>query len=352
MNEHEKYMRRCLELAALGAGFVSPNPMVGSVIVHQNKIIGEGYHQKYGQPHAEVNAVKAAFAQHENVADLLKEATIYVSLEPCAHHGKTPPCADLIIKHQIPKVVVGCRDPFVQVDGKGIEKLRNAGIEVIENVLETECLDLNKRFFTRVLKQRPYIILKWAETADGFFAPEDGSQRWISDPLSKRLVHQWRSEEDAVLVGKNTAAADNPQLNNRYQANAKQPKRVVLDRRLELKPDLNLFDQSAETLIFNEVKTALEGNNKYISLEDFDLYLPQYVLFQLYLQDIQSLIIEGGAKTLKLFLDAGLWDEARIFQSKSRWGKGLRTPEISGELSSVSVVGEDQLSILHPTKKP
>ncbi|WP_419800914.1 bifunctional diaminohydroxyphosphoribosylaminopyrimidine deaminase/5-amino-6-(5-phosphoribosylamino)uracil reductase RibD [Mucilaginibacter sp.] len=350
--DHEKYMRRCLELAGLGAGFVSPNPMVGAVIVHENKIIGEGYHQKYGQPHAEVNAVKAVFARHQHAKSLLKEATIYVSLEPCAHHGKTPPCADLIIKHQIPKVVVGCRDPFVQVDGKGIEKLRNAGIEVIENVLETECLDLNKRFFTRVLKQRPYVILKWAETADGFFAPEDGSQQWISDPLAKRLVHQWRSEEDAVLVGKNTAAADDPQLNNRYQPNAKQPKRVVLDRRLELKPNLNLFDRSAETLVFNEVKTALDGNLKYISLENFDLFLPQYVLFQLYLQDIQSVIVEGGAKTLQLFLDAGLWDEARVFRSKNHWGKGIRSPRIMGELKSIDPVGSDQLLVLYPTKNP
>lgn len=351
MNDHEKYMRRCLELAALGAGFVSPNPMVGAVIVHQNRIIGEGYHQKYGQAHAEVNAIKTVLERFPNAEELLKEATIYVSLEPCAHHGKTPPCADLIIKHQILKVVVGCRDPFVQVDGKGIEKLRNAGIKVIENVLEADCLDLNKRFFTRVLKQRPYVILKWAETADGFFAPEDGSQQWISDPLSKRLVHQWRSEEDAVLIGKNTALADNPQLNNRYQPNAKQPKRVVLDRRLELKSDLNLFDQSVETLIFNEVKTALEGNNKYISLEDFDLYLPQYILFQLYLQDIQSVIIEGGAKTLQLFIDAGLWDEARIFSSQARWGKGIKSPQIMGDKRSIDLVGHDRLSILYPTKK-
>ncbi len=352
MNDHEKYMRRCLELAALGAGFVSPNPMVGAVIVHQNKIIGEGYHQKYGQPHAEVNAINAVLERHENAAELLKEAIIYVSLEPCAHFGKTPPCADLIIKNQIPKVVVGCRDPFVQVDGKGIEKLKSAGIEVIENVLEAECLALNKRFFTRVLKQRPYVVLKWAQTQDQYFAPEDGSQQWISDPVSKKLVHQWRSEEDAVLVGKNTAAADNPQLNNRYQPEAKQPKRIVLDRRLELGNQLHLFDKSVETLVFNEVKTALEENIKYIGLEDFDLYLPQYILFQLYLQDIQSVIIEGGAKTLQLFIDAGLWDEARIFTSKTRWGKGIKAPEIWGELKGNLNSGEDLLSILCPTKKP
>lgn len=352
MVDHEKYMRRSLELAALGAGFVSPNPMVGAVIVHQNKIIGEGYHQKYGQPHAEVNAVKAVFNNHLDAAALLKEATIYVSLEPCAHFGKTPPCADLIIKNQIPKVVVGCRDPFVQVDGKGIEKLRDAGIEVIKNILEAECLDLNKRFFTRIQKQRPYIILKWAQTQDQFFAPSDGSQQWISGPLSKKLVHQWRSEEDAVLVGKNTAAADNPQLNNRYQPNTKQPKRVVLDRKLELNQDLHLFDQSTETFIFNEVKTASEGNLKYIGLESFELFLPQYILFQLYLQDIQSLIIEGGAKTLQLFIDAGLWDEARIFTGKARWGKGIKAPEITGEQASNSICGEDLLTVLYHKKNP
>ncbi len=346
MDDHEKYMRRCLKLAALGAGFVSPNPMVGAVIVHQDKIIGEGYHQKYGQPHAEVNAVNLVLERHENAAELLKKATIYVSLEPCAHFGKTPPCADLIIQNQIPKVVVGCRDPFVQVDGKGIEKLRKAGIEVVENVLEAECLELNKRFFTRIQKQRPYIILKWAQTQDQFFAPVDGGQQWISGSIAKKLTHQWRSEEDAILVGKNTAAADNPQLNNRYQPQAKQPKRIVIDRRLELSPNLHLFDQSVETYIFNEVKTALEGKLKYIGLENFELFLPQYILFQLYLQDVQSLIIEGGAKTLQLFIDAGLWDEARIFTSRTRWGKGIKAPEIQGEVIDNHFVGKDTLTIL------
>ncbi len=346
MDDHEKYMRRCLELAALGAGFVSPNPMVGAVIVHQDKIIGEGYHQKYGQPHAEVNAVNLVLERHENAAELLKKATIYVSLEPCAHFGKTPPCADLIIQNQIPKVVVGCRDPFVQVDGKGIEKLRKAGIEVVENVLEAECLELNKRFFTRIQKQRPYIILKWAQTQDQFFAPVDGGQQWISGSIAKKLTHQWRSEEDAILVGKNTAAADNPQLNNRYQPQAKQPKRIVIDRRLELNPNLHLFDQSTETYIFNEVKTVLEGKLKYIGLENFELFLPQYILFQLYLQDVQSLIIEGGAKTLQLFIDAGLWDEARIFTSRTRWGKGIKAPEIQGEVIDNHFVGKDTLTIL------
>jgi diaminohydroxyphosphoribosylaminopyrimidine deaminase/5-amino-6-(5-phosphoribosylamino)uracil reductase len=243
MPEHEKYMQRCLQLAQLGAGMVSPNPMVGAVIVYNGKIIGEGYHQKYGEAHAEVNAINQVLAKYENHAELLAQATIYVSLEPCAHHGKTPPCADLIIKHHIPQVVVGCRDPFVQVDGKGIEKLQQAGAEVIVSVLETKCRELNKRFFTRVQKHRPYIILKWAQTQDGYFAPADKCQYWITGPEARKLVHKWRSQEDAILAGKNTIAIDNPQLNTRYGF-GKSPKRVIIDRRLELSHDLHAFDQS------------------------------------------------------------------------------------------------------------
>lgn len=344
---HEIYMQRCLELAALGAGNVSPNPMVGAVILHDGKIIGEGYHQKYGEAHAEVNAVNMVIAKYDNHTDLLKQATLYVSLEPCAHYGKTPPCADLIIKHQIPKVVVGCRDPFPQVDGKGIEKLQAAGVDVTVGVLEQECQWLNRRFFTRIQKQRPYIILKWAQTTDGFFAPADGSQHWITGPESRKLVHQWRAEEDAILVGKNTVLADNPQLNVRY-AEGKSPKRVVIDRRLELNKQLNVFDQSVETLIFNEVETNINGKNKYIALEDFDRFVPQYILFQLYLQDIQSVIIEGGAHTLKSFIDAGLWDEARIFTGPSVLNNGIKAPVINGSVVSEYAVGADTLKILLP----
>jgi diaminohydroxyphosphoribosylaminopyrimidine deaminase/5-amino-6-(5-phosphoribosylamino)uracil reductase len=342
---HEIYMQRCLELAALGAGSVSPNPMVGAVIVHDGKVIGEGYHQKYGEAHAEVNAVNTVISSYSNHAELLKKSTIYVSLEPCAHYGKTPPCADLIIKHQIPKVVVGCRDPFAQVDGKGIEKLQTAGIEVKLGVLEKKCQWLNRRFFTRVQKQRPYIILKWAQTADGFFAPADGSQHWITGPESRKLVHQWRAEEDAILVGKNTILADNPQLNVRY-AEGKSPKRVVIDRRLELNEQLNVFDQSVETLIFNEIKTDIDGKNKYIALEDFDRFVPQYILFQLYLQDLQSVIIEGGAYTLKAFIDAGLWDEARIFTGASVLENGIKAPVVTGTIISERMVGADSLQII------
>ena len=346
MPSHEIYMQRCLDLAALGMGNVNPNPMVGAVIVHNDTVIGEGYHQQYGKAHAEVNAVNQVLANFTNADELLKESTIYVSLEPCAHYGKTPPCADLIIKHRIPKVVVGCRDPFDQVDGKGIGKLKDAGIEVTVDILEDECRGLNRRFFTRVQKHRPYIILKWAQTADGFFAPDDNTQQWITGIESRKLVHQWRGEEDAVLVGKNTAAIDNPQLNVRY-GEGRSPKRVVIDRRLELDKNLNVFDQSAETLIFNEVKTDIDGKNKYIALEDFDRFVPQYILYQLYLQDIQSVIIEGGAYTLKTFIEAGLWDEARIFTGSTTLGKGIKAPEIKGIIAAESLSGTDQLKIIY-----
>lgn len=346
MTLHEQYMQRCLDLALLGIGSVSPNPMVGAVIVHEGVVIGEGYHQQYGQAHAEVNAVNQVLERFENAAELLKNSTIYVSLEPCAHYGKTPPCADLIIKHHIPKAVVGCRDPFEQVNGKGIEKLKEAGVEVITSVLDEECKWLNRRFFTRVKKQRPYIILKWAQTNDRFFAPEDKTQYWITGEESSRLVHKWRSEEDAILIGKNTAVIDNPKLNTRYWP-GKSPKRIVIDRRLELANDLNIYDKSVETLIFNEIKTDIDGNIKYIALEDFERFVPQYILFQLYLQDIQSVIIEGGARTLNSFIEAGLWDEARIFTGQVVLEHGIKAPGISGTVGEELMSGTDRLQILY-----
>lgn len=346
MLHHQVYMQRCLDLAALGLGKVSPNPMVGAVIVYDGKIIGEGYHQQYGQAHAEVNAVNDALSKFDNAEDLFKQSTIYVSLEPCAHYGKTPPCADLLIKHRFAKVVIGCRDPFDKVDGKGIEKLQAAGIEVVVGVLEDECKFLNRRFFTRVQKQRPYVILKWAQTADEFFAPDGNKQFWITGPESRKLVHQWRGEEDAILVGKNTVVADNPQLNVRY-GGGWSPKRVVIDRRLELSPDLNVFDQSVETLIFNEIKTDVDGKNKYIALEDFDRYVPQYILYQLYLQDVQSVIIEGGAYTLNAFIDAGVWDEARVFTGEATLTTGIKAPKINGIIAAEIPSGTDYLQILY-----
>jgi len=329
-------MQRCIELGGLGLGFVSPNPIVGAVVVYKGRIIGEGYHHRYGEPHAEVNAINQVISKFPDHAELLKQSAIYVSLEPCAHYGKTPPCAE---------VIIGCRDPFDQVNGKGIEKLKNAGIKVVAGVLENECKWLNRRFFTQVQKQRPYIIVKWAQTADGFFAPLNNSQYWISGLESRKLVHQWRGEEDAILIGKNTAVTDNPMLNVRY-GHGKQPKRIVIDRKLELKKDLNIFDQSVETLVFNEIKMDTDGKNKYIALEDFERFVPQYILFQLYLQDIQSVIIEGGAFTLNSFIEAGLWDEARIFTGKTILKEGIKAPFITGNIAGEFLSGTDKLLML------
>jgi len=345
MPDHELFMRRCIDLALFGAGYVSPNPLVGSVIVVDGNIIGEGYHKAYGGAHAEPNAIKDVLTKHADAEQLLKRATLYVNLEPCAHYGKRPPCSDLIIRHQIPEVVIGCHDPFKLVDGQGIAKLKNAGIRVVENILEKECRELNRRFFTRVQKQRPYIILKWAQTKNGYFAPADKSQRWISSKLSKQLVHRWRAEEDAVLVGKNTALIDNPQLNVRLQP-GRDPLRMVIDRNLQLPSTLHLFDQSQKTIVFNSLKTELNENIKLLELEDFDNLLPQLICYQLYLMDIQSMIIEGGAQTLKLFIDAGLWDEARVFTSSNVWTDGIPAPQLSIEPIRSELVGNDILQIV------
>ena len=346
MPKHDVFMQRCLELAAQGAGAVSPNPMVGSVIVVNGRIIGEGYHSKYGGAHAEANAIEDILARVNDAEQLLKNSTLYVNLEPCAHFGKRPPCSDLIIRYRIPTVVIGCRDPFEMVNGKGIEKLKDAGVDVIENVLRIESLHLNRRFFTRIKKQRPYIILKWAQTSDGFFAPENRSeQRWISSDLSRKLVHKWRTQEDAVLVGKNTAMIDDPQLNVR-EWQGRNPIRIVIDRYLQLPKSLNLFDQSQTTLVFNSLKTDVDQEIKFLELEDFDNLLPELICYQLYLMDIQSLIIEGGKQTLELFIKTGLWDEARIFTSNQNWGKGLTAPELTGKLASSEAVDSDNLQII------
>jgi len=341
----ELYMKRCLELAELGNGEVSPNPLVGCVIVSGGKIIGEGYHKKYGQAHAEVNAINSVLEKHGDLAAaLLKEATAYVSLEPCAHFGKTPPCADLLIRYQVKKVVIGTPDPFPDVDGKGIGKLTNAGIEVVSGVLEKECRQVNRRFFTRIVQQRPYIILKWARTANGYFAPHNSVQSWISGPLAKKLVHQWRTEEDAILVGKKTALADNPQLSSREWP-GKNPVRIIIDRMLEVPEDYHIYNDQAKTVIFNEQKTDVSGNIHFIQMEDMQYYLPQKIAFQLYLMDIQSIIIEGGANILNQFIAAGLWDEARVFNSSNSWDTGILSPQINGRITSVTELDNDQVTI-------
>ncbi|MBC8052578.1 MAG: bifunctional diaminohydroxyphosphoribosylaminopyrimidine deaminase/5-amino-6-(5-phosphoribosylamino)uracil reductase RibD [Sphingobacteriaceae bacterium] len=338
-------MQRCIELAQLGTGYVSPNPLVGAVIVYRDRIIAEGYHQKFGGPHAEVIAINAVLSQFADAENILKESVLYVSLEPCSHFGKTPPCADLIIKYGLKKVFIGSHDPFEQVNGKGAQKLREAGVEVIQGLLEQECSFLNRRFFTRVTKQRPYIILKWAQTSDFYFAPNDGTQKWISSKAAKILTHKWRSEEDAILVGKNTALVDNPMLNVR-EVEGRNPKRIVIDRNLTLPKHLHIFDQSQETILFNNIKTEIDNNIKFLELEDFDNLLPQLICYQLYLMDIQSVIIEGGAKTLDLFIQAGLWDEARIFTSPQTWAQGIKAPAISGKKISEEKIGPDNLQII------
>jgi len=347
---HEFYMQRCLELAVMGIGNVSPNPMVGCVIVHEDQIIGEGYHQKIGEAHAEVNAIQDVFAKHGNNApNLLKQATAYVTLEPCSHFGKTPPCADLLVRHQLKQVVVGNTDPFESVNGRGIAKLRDAGIEVITEVLKEQCEFVNRRFFTRIKAQRPYFILKWAQTANGYFAPENALQQWISGPEAKTLTHQWRNEEDGILVGKNTVLTDNPQLNTR-EVKGKNPIRIIIDKNLAIPSDFHIFNDAAKTVIFNEVKTDVINNIHFIQMEDMHFYLPQKIAYQLYLMDIQSVIIEGGANILQQFIVANLWDEARIFTNKATWEKGIKAPEINGTVIEQTAIGNDELKIYKPNK--
>ncbi|WP_316788419.1 bifunctional diaminohydroxyphosphoribosylaminopyrimidine deaminase/5-amino-6-(5-phosphoribosylamino)uracil reductase RibD [Pedobacter frigoris] len=341
----ELYMQRCLELAQLGIGSVSPNPMVGCVIVCNNKIIGEGYHEEYGKAHAEVNAVNQVLQTYGDQAEtLLATATAYVSLEPCAHFGKTPPCADLLIRYKLKKVVIGNRDPFPDVNGKGIERLKNAGIEVVSGVLEKECTMVNKRFFTRISQQRPYFILKWATTANGYFAPKNALQQWISGPLAKVLVHKWRTEEDAILVGSQTAVADNPRLSSREWP-GNNPLRILIDRNLRVPQSSHIYNDNAKTVIFNEIKTEVIGNIHYIQMEDMQYYLPQKIAFQLYLMDVQSVIIEGGANILNQFIQGNLWDEARVFTSGTSWQEGITSPEVNGIIAEQYQIDKDQLTI-------
>lgn len=331
-------IQRCIELAGNGLGNTYPNPMVGCVIVHDGQIIAEGWHRKSGEPHAEVIAINQISDK-----EILKKSTLYVSLEPCAHYGKTPPCVDLIIQHRIPKVVVGTKDPFTKVNGLGIQKMKEAGIEVEVGIGEEACRELNKRFFTFHQEKRPYIILKWAQTADGFMAAENGVQKWITNEYSKQLVHKWRTEEQAILVGTRTVETDNPQLNARLWF-GNQPIRLVLDRGLKLNPNSYLFDKSQQTLVFTEKEKLNENNLEFFQIK-FDENLPETVLTKLYETGVQSLIIEGGKKTLESFIRKDLWDEARIFTSKINWNAGIKSPEFSGKLLETNTISTDLLEI-------
>lgn len=333
-----KFMQRALELAQNGAGQVAPNPMVGAVVVHHNRIIGEGWHQKYGGPHAEVNAINAV---QDKDRHLLKESTIYVNLEPCSHHGKTPPCADLLVRESLKRVVIANSDPHKLVAGKGVERLQKAGIEVATGVLEAEGKELNKRFFTYHEKQRPYIILKWAQSADGFFTKDSKEQYWITGEQSRKLVHKWRSEEEAIIVGTQTALADNPKLDTRLWPGGKAPLRLVLDKELKLPKDLELFNEKQPTVIVSELSGSVI--NADIWQLPFDDSLLPSLLKELYQHDVQSLIVEGGAQLLNSFIELDLWDEARVFQGTAVWTKGIKAPILPQEPHFMEMVGHDRL---------
>lgn len=337
MSTKETFMNRAFDLAQLGAGKVSPNPLVGCVIVHDEKIIGEGYHMKYGQAHAEVNAVNSVEDK-----SLLKDSEVYVTLEPCSHFGKTPPCSDLLISHQVKRVIVSNLDPNPLVAGRGIEKLKTAGIVVETGLMEPKGELVNRRFFTVMRKKRPYVILKWAETADGFIARENFDSKWISDKYSRKLVHKWRAEEDAILVGTNTAQYDNPTLNVR-DWKGRDPLRVVVDRNLRLPDNLNLFNGNQATVCYNEKKEEVEDNVTYRKI-NFEA-LEKELLTDLLERNVSSIIVEGGSKVLHSFIEKDLWDEMRVFKSPTNFESGISAPEVKGTLKESEKLVNDQLEI-------
>ena len=319
--EHEIFMQRCVDLAYLGQGNVSPNPMVGCVIVKNGLIIGEGYHSEYGGKHAEIKAIESVIDQKE-----IEDSTVYISLEPCVHHGKTPPCVHELINRKIKTAVIGSRDSNPIVGGKGIESLKRVGIEVIENILEEECRKLNKRFFTFHEKRRPYVILKWAQTSDGYLDKnrEIGEKgvNWISSPESKVLVHKWRSEEQSILVGRNTILNDNPSLTVR-EISGKNPTRIVIDSQLQLSKDVNIFSKDAPTLVFNRLKNDKIDGVEWIKISETST---KHILDELFKRNIQSVLVEGGSRTLQYFIIDNVWDEARVIVGDVKFSDGIKAP--------------------------
>jgi diaminohydroxyphosphoribosylaminopyrimidine deaminase/5-amino-6-(5-phosphoribosylamino)uracil reductase len=329
-------MKRALELAQMGKFYAAPNPKVGAVIVHKNKIIGEGFHRNYGEAHAEVNAVNSILDK-----SLLNKSTIYVTLEPCSHFGKTPPCTDLLIQHQFKRVVICNQDPFEKVDGSGIAKLKAAGIKVEIGCLKNKGLEINKRFFTFQTKKRPYIILKWAESKDGFIAKDSQKQTWISNSISKQMVHLWRSEEAAILVGKNTVLADNPELTTRLVA-GKNPTRIIIDEKLELAQTLSVFNSEAKTIVLNAVEDKVIDNLCFIKKELRE-NLPKVIAEVCFQNNLQSIIIEGGASILNQFLEKQLWDEARVFIGNVNFIEGLSAPTHNLAPNKIELIMQNQL---------
>ena len=340
MTSDEKYMLRALQLAKLGGVATKSNPMVGAVIVLGDEIIGEGYHQKYGEAHAEVNAVNSV-----KDLSLLNQATIYVTLEPCSHFGKTPPCADLLVKHRFKRVVIAQIDPFSEVSGRGIEKLRNAGIEVTCGILQQEAGELNKRFITAQTEKRPYVTLKWAQTADGY-TDIDRSQKqetgihWISQPETQVVTHQLRATEQAILVGWRTIQNDNPSLTTRA-FKGPNPVRVVIDPNLKAPKDAVVFSDGLKTLVFNLLEEKKIREVEYLKLAEIS---PASVLEALYQMNIHSVLIEGGAGTLNSFIESGIWDEALVITGKNKFKTGLRAPVISKTPLKTIPFGKDVLN--------
>lgn len=339
-------MLRAIELGKNALGTAAPNPMVGCVIIHENSIIGEGFTSPFGGPHAEVNAINSVKDK-----SLLTKATLYVTLEPCSHFGKTPPCADLILKHKIKKVMVGLLDPNEKVAGKGIQKLKDAGCKVEVGILQAACREHHKRFLSLQEKKRPYIILKWAETADGFIAPNPQKRNhnpepyWITNTKSRQLVHKWRSEEMAILVGTTTVLDDNPKLNTRDWA-GKSPVRIVLDKSLKITRNFNVFDDAAETIILTEIEKVSELQHVVYHKIDFERNMAEQICDTLFKHHISSVLIEGGSKMLQTFINANLWDEARIFKGLATFGEGISSPLISGKLTESKNLLNDTLTLL------
>jgi diaminohydroxyphosphoribosylaminopyrimidine deaminase / 5-amino-6-(5-phosphoribosylamino)uracil reductase len=333
-------MQRCLQLAINGQGTVAPNPMVGSVIVHKNVIIGEGWHKAFGKAHAEINALDAVKDK-----TLLGESTLFVNLEPCSHFGKTPPCADEIIRRGIPKVVIGLQDPYLVVNGSGIQKLKNAGIEVVVNVLEKECRDLNKRFLTFHSQKRPYIILKWAQSADGFIGCI-GEKINISNAYSQKLVHRWRSEEAGIIAGTGTILNDNPHLNVRlWKGN--NPVRITIDREQRLTDDLHFFDGSQKSIVFTYNPPSVKKNNcEYIKITKGNNELNE-IMQLLYEKNIQSVLVEGGALLLQSFIEMNLWDEARVFSSAVNLHSGVVAPFLKTAVHHHEILLNDRLEFYY-----
>lgn len=334
-------MHRCIQLAKNGLGTTYPNPLVGSVVVYQDQIIGEGWHYKAGLPHAEVNAIRSVQDKTR-----LKEATIYVNLEPCSHIGKTPPCSDLIIQSGIKNVVIGNLDSNPQVAGRGIKKLIDAGCTVTTGILEAECAALNKRFFTFHQKKRPFILLKWAQTRDGFIAPTSERRKeakpvWITNTYSRQVVHKMRGQEMAILVGTNTAQQDNPSLTTRSWA-GNNPTRIVIDRKLKLDKELSIFNTETETIVITE---EIENSTNHLQYEtiDFSGEIASQICDVLYKNNIQSVIIEGGSKTLQTFIDENLWDEAFIFSGPVNFGDGISAPTLKGRFIFEEFIRSDSL---------